>query len=193
MKYIRTNKRKRIYLVNRDFQLRHTKSAVIIGLMSTALTALVILFPLYEFKILRIPKFLPWPVLTSMGLAAVINIGIVAFMGIMVTHRIAGPMYSLVRSLRRVAMGRFDRLMGQRDGDELKFVVRNFNDMLQGLQSMTARDLETLSQFREKLKPLERDKDGETLAAELDALVARLGQRLRSDSSEAAVKKNNQE
>ena len=72
--------------------MRYTKSAVVIGLVSTFLTSVVILYPLYQFQILRIPKFLPIPILFAMILAAVINIAIIGVMGILMPHRIAGPM-----------------------------------------------------------------------------------------------------
>ena len=175
----KTRKQNRIFLVNRDFQMRYTKSAVGVGLVSTALTTLIILYPLYQFEILRIPKFLPIPVLSAMVVAAVVNIGVVAFMGIMVTHKIAGPMYSLVRCFRRVAMGKFDNPMRQREGDELRFVVRNFNDMLQGLQVSTADDLGLLAEARKKLKAGLTD----TSIPEFDELEKRLRHRIgKSDA-----------
>lgn len=170
----KTRKQKRIFLVNRDFQMRYTKSAVGVGLVSTALTSLIILYPLYQFEILRIPKFLPLPVLSAMVVAAVVNIGVVAFMGIMVTHKIAGPMYSLVRCFRRVAIGKYDNLMRQREGDELRFIVRNFNDMLQSLQYSTAEDLGLLADAQKKVK----EGFAETTLPELEEIEKRLRRRL---------------
>ena len=98
-------KRKRLYLVNRDFQLRYSGAAVIVGILSTALTVILILYPLYQFEILRIPRFLPTPILLIMAVAALINVSLVGVLGIFITHRIAGPMYSLVREFRKIEEG----------------------------------------------------------------------------------------
>src|SRR4051812_38187621 len=94
-----TVKGKRLYLINRDFQLRYTRLAVVVGLVSTALTLFLILFPLFWFRIVRYPNFVPVPFMWAIGVAAVLNVLIVAFLGIVITHRIAGPMFSLVRHI----------------------------------------------------------------------------------------------
>lgn len=139
-----TPKLKKLYLINRDFQLRYTKIAVAVGLVSTALTLFLILFPLFQFQIIRFPNFLPAPFLWAIALAALLNFAIVATMGILVTHRIAGPMFSLVREFRQVQDGRFTRHMKIREGDDLKYVVRNYNEMIDQLAAFARKDLEEL-------------------------------------------------
>jgi methyl-accepting chemotaxis protein len=142
MKRSPTNKK--IILINRDFQLRYTGIAVGIGTITTLLTTVVILTPLYIFEILRIPRFLPTPILVGMSAALILNIASLSFMGIMLTHRIAGPMYSIVRHLRRIAAGRWGLPMRLRDEDELKFVVRNVNDLVQSLTEIALSDIRAL-------------------------------------------------
>jgi methyl-accepting chemotaxis protein len=149
-----SKKRKKIFLVNRDFQLRYTKAAVGVGILSTALTAALILYPLYTFEIIRIAGFLPAPILGGMVVAAVINIAFLALMGIIVTHKIAGPMYSLVRHIRMIGMGQWEELMRQRDGDDLRFVVRNFNEMITELQGMTENDISEMDALIDSLSKL---------------------------------------
>ncbi|MFK7822883.1 MAG: hypothetical protein AB8G05_01915 [Oligoflexales bacterium] len=170
---------KKIFLVNRDFQMRYTKSAVVVGLVSTFLTTVVILYPLYQFQILRIPRFLPLPILIAMALAAVINISMIAVMGILMTHRIAGPMYSLVRSLRMVSLGKFNGTMRLRDDDDLRFVVRNFNDMTAALRSLTSEDLQTIKKDLELLEQLEQNRQVEELKENLQAFCVKLELRLQ--------------
>ena len=158
---------KRIVLVNRDFQLRYTRSAVLVGLLSTLLSAFLILYPLYRFEILRIPRFLPWPVMALMGAAAIINIGIVAIMGIFLTHRVAGPVFSLIRQFRKVEQGSFQAELRLREGDDLKYVARNFNEMVVALRKATETDLNLIAASRQ----------GSSQDA-LDKLEERLKQRL---------------
>jgi hypothetical protein len=141
----------RIILINRDFQFRYTGAAVLVGLVSTLLTSGLILYPLYQFEILRIPRFLPLPILLVMMLAAAFNVGLIAFMGVLITHRIAGPMYSLVRQFRRVEEGRWYGQMKIREGDDMKYVVRNFNAMLEAVHHQGLRDLEELRSVQELL------------------------------------------
>lgn len=159
--------------------MRYTKSAVVIGLVSTFLTSVVILYPLYQFQILRIPKFLPIPILFAMILAAVINIAIIGVMGILMTHRIAGPMYSLVRSMRVVSLGRFNGTMRLRNDDDLKFVVRNFNDMTAALRSLTEDDLQTIKNELGMLDRLKQDEQVEELKKNLQDFCEKLEKRLQ--------------
>lgn len=133
---------KKILLVNRDFQLRYTRMAVVVGFFSTLLTVILILFPLFQFQILRFPNFVPYPFVIGMVVAALANFVMVAYFGIVLTHRIAGPMFSLVRQFRAVSGGNLNAKFNVREQDELKFVIRNFNEMVDGLAMRTLADLQ---------------------------------------------------
>jgi hypothetical protein len=174
--------KQRLILINRDFQFRYTGAAVLVGLLSTVLTTSVILYPLYQFEILRIPRFLPWPILGVMAMAALLNVLLVGFMGILITHRLAGPMYSLVRQFRRVEEGRWYGQMKIRDGDDMRYVVRNFNAMLDAINKQTQMDFEKLRHVRELLvadKVQENDRIAHALI-ELKSLDERIRERLHA-------------
>ena len=147
---------KRIFLVNRDFQLRYMRSSVLVGIVSTALTSLLILYPLYEFKIIRIAQFLPTPVMVAMVLAALANVLFVAYMTIFFTHRVAGPMFALVRQMRIVEEGSLNAILHTRDSDEMKYVTRNFNAMVDALRHQTEADIAKLDRVVEELEDLAR-------------------------------------
>lgn len=174
-------RRKRIYLVNRDFQFRYTGAAILVGLTSTALTIFIILYPLYQFEILRIPKFLPLPILGTMLGAAIINIILVGLMGVIITHKIAGPMYSMVRQFRRVENGQWYGRMGLRPDDEMKYLVRNFNEMMQGIQRASQDDLEIINQMVVDLDKSDA-RDGAMLRGKLLEVQTRLKERLEEPS-----------
>ena len=148
---------KRIYLVNRDFQLRYARSAMVVGFISTVLTAALILWPLYVFEILRIPKFLPLPILIAMIVPAVVNVLFIAMMGVLLTHKIVGPMYSLIRYMRQVERGNLAANIRLRDGDELKYVIRNFNGMVEALILSTYEDLDQIKNITSILQDLRKD------------------------------------
>ncbi len=176
----RRPKVKKLYLINRDFQLRYTKIAVLVGLCSTALTLFLVLFPLFQFQILRFPNFLPYPFLVGIALAAILNFAIVAAMGILITHRIAGPMFSLVRQLRVVQSGNFAAAhLKTRESDDLKYVVRNFNETIDFLIESATRDRAAVDAVLAKLK----DCAGSGSQAAL-AEAIRLSEAIRGELSE---------
>ena len=138
------SKTKRMIVVNRDLQLRYTGAAVMVGTLTTFLTTFFILLPLYVFKILVIPRFLPWPILLVMILALVMNIFSVFILGLIMTNRIAGPLYALIRAMRQTGRGDFNAHLRVRATDDLKYVIRHFNDMAAGLSRLTRDDIDSV-------------------------------------------------
>lgn len=136
--------RKKLYLINRHFQFRFMWLAVAVGLFSTVLTTIIILYPLFVFRILRIPEFLPLPILGVMALAALVNIALISYLTITVTHRVVGPLYNLVRNMRRFESPNWNGHIRVRDKDELQYVMRNFNNMIDCIIDATNKDLSAL-------------------------------------------------
>ncbi len=147
-------RKSRMIVVNRDLQLRYTGAAVLVGTMTTVLTSFFILLPLYVFKILVIPRFLPWPILLVMGLALVMNIFSVFILGLIMTNRIAGPLYALIRAMRMTGRGDLTAHLGVRSTDDLKYVVRHFNDMTASLSRMTKEDIEIVDTLTKNVNEL---------------------------------------
>jgi hypothetical protein len=141
---------KRLILINRDFQLRYVSVAVGLGIVTSVLSAILILYPLFQFEILRIPRFLPWPILSMMIFAALLNVAIIAIVGLYITHRIAGPMFALVRAFRRVENGGWQTELKVRSGDDLLYVVRNFNEMVSGIGQLASKDADALFEIAQK-------------------------------------------
>lgn len=173
--------RKRIYLINRDFQLRYAFAASLVGIVTTVLTSTVIIAPLFSFEILRTTRFLPIPILVGMLVACVANIAIILTLGIFVTHRIAGPMYSLVRSFRTVAQGNYRAIMGVREDDDLKYVVRNFNEMVECIGKNTEADIARLVSIQESAP----EQISDELASIIEDMKRRVSPNQQSGGSEA--------
>lgn len=169
-------RRKRIFLVNRDFQLKYALSAVLVGTVTTVFTFAMLILPLYIFEIIKIAKFLPLPILATIFLASFINIATVGMAGIFLTHRIAGPMYSLVRCLRKVEAGRWGTSLKLREGDDLKYVVRNFNEMTRSLEAAVAHDVTSLDEV------LAMDLS-DTVRSKLESCRAAIASRVEVDSA----------
>ena len=167
--------KKRMYLINRDFQLRYSAAAAVVGLLTTALTLIILLVPLRYFEIIRTAGFLPPGIFGIMIIAAAANIAMVCMLGIFITHRIAGPMYAIVRALRRIEIGRWAGHLKLRDSDDLRFVVRNFNEMVDGLVNTARKDLEYVEVALEKTS---QDEAKESL----NELKSRLQSRMQTKS-----------
>ena len=176
--FLNKNDNKKIYLVNRDFQLRYSRAAVFVGILSTVMTAVLILYPLFVFKILVIPKFVPLPFLIAMGMAAVLNMAFIAGAGILLTHRIAGPMYSMVRQMRRVASGIYKSPVALRKNDDLRFLVRNFNDLIGSLIGMGEEDLKRTERIEAASSALPESKEKSELLSAIQEMKAEMKRRL---------------
>ena len=142
---------KRILLVNRDFQLRYAGAGLVAGLVSTLITAVLIIYPLFAFKIVTISLFLPWPILTAICAAILLNSIVQVMFGILLTHRIAGPIFNLIRHLRIIAHGRWNIKMHQRKLDELGIVVRHLNEMSGALTKAVMEDITSIEKVQEIL------------------------------------------
>jgi hypothetical protein len=143
---LKREKNGRIYLINRDFQLRYMGVALAVGAGSTLVTLAVVLIPLFQFKILRFPNFLPMPFMIGMIGAGVCNFFIVGGMSILITHRIAGPMFSMVRYLHLVRERRAVVPLKVRENDDLRFLVRNINDFFEFLNAQCSKDGQMIDQ-----------------------------------------------
>jgi HAMP domain-containing protein len=138
---------KKLVLINRDFQLRYAAVGGLIGATTTVFAAIVILLPLFYFKLLVIPKFLPAPIFVLMGTVLFINILIIAVFGVYLTHRIAGPMFAISRFLRLLENGQYQGALHVRAKDELSYLVRNVNGLASSLRSRTASDLDRVDSY----------------------------------------------
>lgn len=179
-------KRKRIYLINRDFQMRYIRAAVIVALCSTVLTMFLILFPLFYLKVLRFPNFLPPPFLIACLGAAFLNFSMIAYLGVMLSHRIAGPVFAMVRHLRILQSGSYTDRMRVRDTDELKYLARHINELSEVLTDRTRKDLIQLNEIIDvfgKISPDSADKDRVHLNQLCDRLKAEFEDRIANNET----------
>lgn len=121
--------------------MRYIRAAVIVALCSTVLTMFLILYPLFYLNVLRFPNFLPTPFLIACIGAAFLNFTMIAYLGVHLSHRIAGPVFAMVRHLRILQNGNYADKMRVRDTDELKYLTRHINDLTEILTDRTRKDL----------------------------------------------------
>ena len=171
--------KKKIWLVNRDFQMRYTGAGIIAGLISTVVTSVLIIYPMFEFKILRIGMFLPLPVFMCMVLAGIVNCLLQLVFGIMLTHRVAGPMFAIIRHMRRIGAGHWRVIMRQRPHDDLQMLVRHLNEMSVSLVSSAKGDLDALERIRAGVTGYQGEAgERDFLLAAIDRLTDELNKRI---------------
>jgi signal transduction histidine kinase len=149
--------KKKIFLINRDFQFRYAGAGIAAGLIASVLTATLILYPLFAFKILTSAYFLPWPVFACMFAAVLINVAIQMLFGIMLTHRVAGPMFSMIRTIRRIGAGYWNTKVNLRAQDELQMIGRHLNELSEQLVHSGMDDLIKIEELLSEVSGLDMD------------------------------------
>ncbi len=80
-------------------------------------------------------------VLLILGVAMVTAL---ASLGIVLTHRVAGPIYALGRFMDQVRDGRYARIRGFRKGDEFPELANTFQDLVTSLRTRETAELAVL-------------------------------------------------
>lgn len=150
----------KIFLVDRDFQLRLALRGAAIGIVSSLFGLGIILYPLHLFERLPLGTTLPPVIYGGMALAVLANIAAIVSFGIKVSHRVAGPVYSIVRHMRRWEKGHKVNLLHARQSDEMKYLVRNYNNLLVGLELSRQEQLAKLEQVQAALSALPEGQGG---------------------------------
>lgn len=96
--------------------------------------------------------------LTTLCVVLVLLVMAIGMTGIIVTHKIAGPVHKMKRHLRDVAEGKLTVPSGLRKGDELVDFFETFNHMVRNLRARREREIEQLDQMIAELET--RDQPG---------------------------------
>ncbi|NOZ88246.1 MAG: hypothetical protein GXP49_18695 [Deltaproteobacteria bacterium] len=94
-------------------------------------------------------------VLLAISLFVFALVVVLALWGVLVTHRIAGPIYAISRYLDQITAGKLANIRPLRKKDELKEFFKTFNEMVDALKSRTRDDVEALEAVALELKSIE--------------------------------------
>jgi hypothetical protein len=151
---------RRTFLVDRSFQLKYT--AIMVGVGATI--TLIFGMMMYQAhvdatRLMGLPDATQQLVISRyderllyivMGIAAAMGSALAIF-GVLVTHRIAGPIYIIGRYVQTLGDGQFPVMRPLRQGDELKAFFRTFQeavDQIRGRESSEVAALDSaLSQL----------------------------------------------
>lgn len=125
-------KRKK-YLIDKGFQFAYVGKILLLEFVAVGATALLVSYMfLFVFNEDALVNAGPWGsgILWSTVALAVVLVVILAFLGIRISHRIAGPMYRFHQTFEEVKGGNVNARIYLRENDEMKPLAQAFNAML---------------------------------------------------------------
>jgi hypothetical protein len=189
--------KRRTYLVDRRFQLKYMLILVVVG------AAVSLLFGALMFQAhVEVTSLmdLPRPAIASRDRTVLwLVIGVVVLMaaalgtlGVLVTHRVAGPLYVLGRYLALLGDGVYPTLRRLRENDELTEIFEQFYTSIEKMKERDKRDAEMLRDAVTDLERLLRDTpdtydQAEPILEQLRALYERRLGRTTEDGSIAKM------
>ena len=196
----------RNYLINRKYQLRYTLIMVLICTCLTAVLGYSWYGQMREASKAAVVNALAKSesyadevreelvaydrhrMLMLVGFGATLCVAIALF-GILLTHKVAGPLRYLSNILSQITVGRLGQLRALRDGDFLEDFYDSFKKAHDALREEAEQDLQTVGQIMDGIdgaraalredaekdldainETIEAIKSGELLAEELEAL-----------------------
>ncbi len=139
--------KRRQVLVDRGFQLKYALLmagagllvAVVFGLwlhqVHAQVTALVAADPETRALVARSDRVLLW----AFAAIALLLAGSLGLLGVVITHRVAGPIFVMGHYLRVLSEGRFPQMRTLRRSDELKAFFRTFIEAVERMKAREAR------------------------------------------------------
>ncbi len=169
---------RRVYLVDRKFQLKYTLLMVGAGLAIALAfgvwvwqahlqsTELVAVDPALRSVLAAGDRLLLW---VFVGIAALMAFAL-GLVGLVVTHRVAGPIFVMGHYMSVLAQGRFPRMRTLRRTDELRSFFAQFLEAVTALKAREARHATTLEDAVEQMRHALPSAPG--LAPAIEALEA---------------------
>lgn len=166
---------RRTYVVDRRFQLKYTGLIVLIGAAIAAVAAFFI-FQSWkentELLAITMPDLAGTiqdreasKIYWAVGIFVVLEIAGLFAWGILITHRIAGPLFIIDRYLEAIRSGFYPDMRPLRSHDELQQFFSSFSATIDGLRKREQDELEAIDQALEEMpkgesrKALQRIRD----------------------------------
>ncbi len=143
---------RRRFLIDRGFQLKYALFMALAGLAVAGIfgwwihevhaQAIALMSPDVETRVLieRSDKLL----LVAFAGIALLLAAALGLLGVVITHRVAGPVFVMGHYLSVLAQGRFPRMRTLRRSDELKTFFRVFIDAVEAMKKREARHVAML-------------------------------------------------
>ncbi|HYO59011.1 signal protein [Archangium sp.] len=107
------------------------------------------------------------------GLGALAIAGLLALFGLVITHRVAGPVYVMSLYIATLAAGRYPRMRPLRKKDELRGFFDRFSEAVDRIREREAEEARLLSEVIETLEPLATTEETRAALSILGSIRAR--------------------
>jgi len=182
---------RRTYIVDRAFQLKYTLLLVGTGtLISLVFGAMAYLASIDAHRALAVELSRPGVrgisataekvisesnttlLFLTLGVAALMALAL-ALLGILVTHRVAGPLYVMSRYISILAEGRYPVFRPLRRKDELRTFFERFQRAIDSMRARESDEANKLQEAIQNLGPLASNPSARQSIAALTAMFAR--------------------
>lgn len=170
--------RRKIIIINKMFQMKYSIRVFIASLLPSVFLLLLI----YWWNINYLKQILTGLEIYDEGLQAIVlkeampNIFHLLllifisslFLGIavlFVTHKIAGPMFSLKKFMKMVEAGSYNLNLNFRKKDELKDIATSFNNMLSSILNKEKEEIKIIKDFEVRLNSLITESENSTISS----------------------------
>lgn len=169
---------RRQYLVERGFQLRYTLLLSLVGAVASGVFGLMVLvlqrnmradLPLTQELLSAFSETdttLTWLIVALTVLMA----GALGVFGLLLTHRVAGPVFVMNHYVQALSKGRFPRVRPLRKHDELQTLFETFGTALDSLRQRETQEAELLDTVVSAFGPLSQSPEAQKLLAQLGAV-----------------------
>ena len=169
---------RKIYIVKMDFQkpfiIRFFVFIVLGGLIASSLiyafslSTKTVAFENSRLVIKTTADYILPDVLLSTAIMFVVIGIMVYFLTLFISHRIAGPMYRMEKSIKKFGEGNLNVSFSTRKKDELKLLSANLNEMAANIRSR-------IHEVKELAADIKSDDVNEQARAKLNKLKSKLG------------------
>jgi nitrogen fixation/metabolism regulation signal transduction histidine kinase len=108
----------------------------------------------------------------TVGITVLMTLAL-ALLGVLITHRVAGPVHVMSNYVEALANGRYPLVRPLRKGDELKVFFERFQHALESLRRREEADAVAIQDALVKLKPAASSPEAQTALATLSAVCER--------------------
>ncbi|WNG49983.1 signal protein [Archangium minus] len=119
------------------------------------------------------------------GLGALVVAGLMALFGLVLTHRVAGPIHVMSLYIATLAAGRYPRMRPLRKKDELLGFFNRFSEAVDRIREREAEEARLLAEVIETLRPLATTQDAQAALSILGSIRARKRQAIEGPTSGA--------
>ena len=155
--------KRRKVLIKRAFQLKYVGAILFFVLLITLISSITIyaaIFPYLSEKLANVyPQGRLVMVLRNANMKVLMSTAVVlpiaVWVGIMFSHRIAGPWYRMEVILREIAEGSLIKRVNLRKGDELQSLGEAINEVTDNLRLMAKENIEYIDSLDDTLKSFE--------------------------------------